>query len=54
MSWQIIWQAISVPNDGQYRTVNLMPGAYEVWAEKGRLKSEYLLLRIQAGQIRSG
>ena len=36
-------------NGGQYKTVNLMPGGYEIWAEKGRLKSEHQMMRIQAG-----
>jgi streptogramin lyase len=36
-------------NQGQYRTINLMPGGYEVWAEKGDLRSEHKMLRIQDG-----
>ena len=35
---------------GQYSAINLMPGGYEVWVEKGELKSEHQMLRIQAGQ----
>ena len=37
-------------NDGRYKTANLMPGAYEIWAEKGRLKSEHQMIRIEAGE----
>jgi streptogramin lyase len=37
-------------NRGQYSAINLLPGAYEVWAEKGGLKSEHQLLRIQPGE----
>ncbi len=36
-------------NRGRYSAINLMPGGYEVWAEKGELKSEHRMLRIQAG-----
>lgn len=36
-------------NRGQYSAINLMPGGYEVWAEKGELKSEHRMLRIQPG-----
>jgi streptogramin lyase/mono/diheme cytochrome c family protein len=36
-------------NDGRFKTVNLMPGGYEIWAEKGRLKSEHQWMRIDAG-----
>jgi len=36
-------------NGGSYKTVNLVPGGYEIWAEKGRLKSEHQMMRIQAG-----
>jgi len=36
-------------NRGEYSAINLMPGGYEVWAEKGELKSEHRMLRIQAG-----
>jgi streptogramin lyase/mono/diheme cytochrome c family protein len=36
-------------NGGDYKTVNLMPGGYEIWAEKGRLKSEHQWMRIDAG-----
>ena len=36
-------------NDGRFKTVNLMPGGYEIWAEKGRLKSEHQWMRIEAG-----
>jgi sugar lactone lactonase YvrE len=34
--------------DGHYTTINLMPGGYEVWAEKDGLKSEHTKLRIEA------
>ena len=34
---------------GRYRTINLLPGGYEVWAEKGELRSEHKMLRIQGG-----
>ncbi len=34
---------------GNYRTINLMPGGYQIWAEKGGLKSEHQWLRIQDG-----
>lgn len=34
---------------GRYSAINLMPGAYEVWAEKGGLKSEHQMLRINSG-----
>jgi len=34
---------------GRYSAINLMPGGYEVWVEKGELKSEHRMLRIQAG-----
>ena len=33
-------------NKGEYRAINLMPGGYEVWAEKGELRSEHQWLRI--------
>ena len=36
-------------NNGRYRVPNLMPGGYEVWAEKGELRSEHQRLRIQGG-----
>lgn len=36
-------------NDGRFKTVNLMPGGYEIWAEKGSLKSEHKMMRIDAG-----
>ena len=36
--------------DGAYLAPNLVPGAYEVWAEKGGLRSEHRMLRIEAGQ----
>lgn len=36
-------------NSGRYSAINLMPGGYEVWVEKGELKSEHQMLRIQAG-----
>lgn len=36
-------------NKGRYRTISLMPGGYEVWAEKGELRSEHKMLRIQGG-----
>lgn len=36
-------------NDGRFNTVNLMPGGYEIWAEKGGLKSEHKMMRIDAG-----
>jgi streptogramin lyase len=36
-------------NRGRYAAINLMPGGYEVWVEKGELKSEHRMLRIQAG-----
>jgi len=35
-------------NDGRFETVNLMPGGYEIWAEKGHLKSEHKWMRIDA------
>lgn len=34
---------------GQYRARNLLPGAYEIWAEKGELRSEHHWLRLEAG-----
>lgn len=37
-------------NDGRFSTVNLMPGGYEIWAEKGPLKSEHKMMRINAGE----
>ncbi len=36
-------------NRGKYEAINLMPGGYEVWSEKGELASEHQQLRIQAG-----
>jgi streptogramin lyase len=36
-------------NDNKFKTVNLMPGGYEIWAEKGKLKSEHKMMRIDAG-----
>ena len=38
-------------NRGRYKTINLMPGGYEIWAEKGRLKTEHKMMRIQAGAM---
>jgi virginiamycin B lyase len=35
--------------EGAYAAPNLVPGAYEVWAEKGDLRSEHQMLRIEAG-----
>ena len=32
---------------GSYKIINLMPGGYEIWSEKGRLKSEHQMMRIQ-------
>jgi virginiamycin B lyase len=40
-------------NKGHYRTVNMMPGAYEVWAEKGRLRSDHSWVRLEAGSTMS-
>jgi len=37
-------------NRGRYSAINLMPGGYEIWVEKGELKSEHRMLRIQAGE----
>ena len=34
---------------GQYRAINLMDGGYEIWSEKGGLRSEHQMLRIQGG-----
>ncbi len=34
-------------NKGQYRAINLLPGGYEVWAEKGKLRSEHEMLPRQ-------
>ena len=34
--------------EGHYTTINLMPGGYEVWAEKDGLKSEHTKLRMEA------
>jgi virginiamycin B lyase len=36
-------------NQGEYRAINLMPGGYEVWVEKGNLRSEHQWLRLQDG-----
>jgi hypothetical protein len=36
-------------NKGQYNAPNLFPGAYEVWAEKGDLRSEHQMLRLESG-----
>ena len=36
-------------NDGEYRAVNLLPGGYQIWAEKGGLRSRHEMLRIQDG-----
>jgi len=36
-------------SNNQFKTINLMPGGYEIWAEKGRLKSEHTMMRINAG-----
>ena len=35
---------------GKYNAPKLFPGAYELWAEKGRLRSEHRMMRIEAGQ----
>ena len=35
---------------GRYNAPKLFPGAYELWAEKGRLRSEHRMMRIEAGQ----
>jgi streptogramin lyase len=35
-------------NKGNYRAVNLMPGAYEVWVEKGTLRSDHTWVRLEA------
>jgi sugar lactone lactonase YvrE/mono/diheme cytochrome c family protein len=34
---------------GEYNAINLMPGAYQVWAEKGEMVSPKEMLRIQVG-----
>ncbi len=36
-------------NKGEYNAPNLFPGAYEVWAEKGELRSEHQMLRLESG-----
>jgi virginiamycin B lyase len=36
-------------HNGQYQAINLMHGGYEVWAEKGGLRSEHQWLRLQDG-----
>lgn len=35
--------------DGAYRAINLMPGGYQVWAEKDELRSPKEMLRVNAG-----
>ncbi len=32
---------------GRFRAPNLLPGGYEIWAEKGELKSEHRWMRVQ-------
>lgn len=34
---------------GRYQAPNLFPGAYEIWAEKGDLRSAHRMLRLEAG-----
>jgi virginiamycin B lyase len=34
---------------GRYSAPKLMAGGYELWAEKGRLRSEHRMMRIEAG-----
>ena len=34
---------------GKYRAINLLPGGYQIWAEKGKLKTRHHMLRIQDG-----
>ena len=36
--------------EGAYQAINLMPGAYQVWAEKGELRSPKEMLRLDAGK----
>jgi streptogramin lyase len=36
--------------DGRYDAPKVLPGAYEVWAEKGPLRSQHRMLRVEAEQ----
>lgn len=36
--------------EGRYTAPKIFPGAYEIWAEKGALRSEHRMMRITAGE----